>query len=97
MTDLLRTVAILAMETIAFIMFYSVSVVMIIGVFTIAVLNIPDEILSDYPDFGSVTVVVMLIAAPQLILAQSIAWWYNQYQQWRRYFIEVFGNGTKSD
>ena len=85
------------MEAIAFILFYCISVVMIVGVFTIAVLNIPDDVLSDYPSFGSVAVAAMLIAAPQLILAQSIVWWYNQYQQWRRYFTEVFANGTESD
>ena len=83
MTDLLRKTVRLVIEVIAFMTFYSISIVMIISVFTIAVLNIPDEVLSDYPSVRSVIVAVMLIAGPQLILAQSIVWWYNQYQRWR--------------
>ena len=83
MTGLLRKTVRLVIEVIAFMTFYSISMVMIISVFTIAVLNIPDEIPADFSSVRLVIVAVLLIAGPQLILAQSIAWRYNQYQRWR--------------
>ncbi len=72
----------LVIKGIAFLTFYIISMVMIISVFIIAALNVPDEVLCDYPSVRSVIVAVTLMGGPQLILAQSIAWWYNQFQRW---------------
>ena len=93
MTDIFKKAMVLAIELMAFIAFYCISVVMIISVFTIAVLNIPDEAFSGFPSVRSAMVAMLLIAGPQLILAQSIAWWYSQYQRW----IGGLPNGPKSD
>ncbi len=93
MLTLLRAIAAIA----AFIIFVCVSVVMIVGVFFISVFNVPSGLWSDIPSSGSTLVVAMLIAVPQLILTQSIVWWYGQYQRWRRHFTEDRDDVTQSD
>lgn len=93
MTNLRSKVLRLAIEVLAFLSFCFTSVVMIVSVFTIAVLNIPDEVVFDFCSKRSVLVVMMLMAGPQLILVQTIVWWYKQHQNWR----EGFSYGAKSD
>ena len=95
MAGLLKQSLVVLIEITAFATFWSISITMIMSVFTIALFNIPDRILYAEPDADSILIGSMLIVGPQLILARTIAWWYDQYQHTRRFFIARFSNGKK--
>ena len=93
MNDWLTNLAALAIEVAMVIVFDIIASVMIVSVFAIALQNVPDDVL--FRDGGTEAVITafILILGPQLILARTIAWWYDQLAKLRDILIKRLQDG----